>query len=102
MPGRNSEPDRNVVAVACPAEPGALVHGLGSSWPGSGDGGSKLTSTCWKPLLRWALAWREYARRSPVVRVTLSVKGVSSDLGCRRLTRTTLISTQSRTAVAVM
>jgi hypothetical protein len=67
----------------CRDNPALLSTGGGSSWAGSGDGGSKLTSTCWKPLLRWALAWREYACRSAAVRVTLSVKGVSSDLGCR-------------------
>ena len=31
-------------------------YGLGSSCPGSDVGGSNLTSTCSKPLLRWALA----------------------------------------------
>jgi PAS domain S-box-containing protein len=69
---------------------------------GAADGGSKCTSTCSKPFLRCALACLEYVRRSPVVRMTLSVKGVSSDLGCMLLTRTTLISAQSRTAVALM
>ena len=71
-----------------------------SSCSGPGDGSSKVTSTCSKPLLRWALAWREYTRRSPDVSDTSSVNGVSSALGCMSLTRMTLISVQSRTATA--
>src|SRR5213592_4674491 len=58
-----AEPDRNVLAVAWLTELGVFVYGLGSSGPGSDAGRSNLTLTCWKPLLRWALAWREYARR---------------------------------------
>ena len=68
---------------ACLGEKGRLplTQVPGVSCSGSGDGGSKLTSTCSKSLRRWALACLEYARRSPVVRMALSVNGVSSDLG---------------------
>jgi hypothetical protein len=55
--GQIRRADRNVLAVAC--LPGVFVYGLGCPRSGSGAGGSKLTSTRSKPLMRWALAWRE-------------------------------------------
>ena len=42
---------------------------------------SKETSISWKPLLRCARTCAAYAASSPFVKLTLSVKGVSSDRG---------------------